>query len=374
MFHGVPMLDAVAGLSFAGGRDGIDVTSDLLELSLSAHARCAGPSGDRRVLAGRGACQRAEAHEPGFVAPLAARNGKTTICWEDGRCFAGAQDRRYMSPAYLLLDAIGSVDDALDAGGRAHARSAVGGVLDAYLAFGAEGFTDRSLHALLVSLLDYVTADWQDQRAAGTLTSLRDERTRDAIELVQGPVFANGLATLEALGGVEHALGRLSAYLYALLGDAGAREALTFGLGDALECTPGTSASDAAFRGLGALIVPQLDSVLSGKAPVDVQRGYLLQSLTLLRDTSTRDQAQVLTRVLANLSALRTRRGASPLHALYSILMRMQRAEPGSSAALDRADIELVLTSVADVLTDEQHGFERLYELVRCREASAGCH
>jgi hypothetical protein len=375
VYSALPMLEAVSKLTFEGGRDGIDVASDLLELSLSAHARCAGASGDRRVLASKGACDHAEAHEPGFAAPLTYRDGRATICWENGQCFADKNDRRFVSPTYVLLDAVGSVDDAIgdDADVRRHARAAVGGVLDAYLTFDDEGFRDRSLHALLASLLDYTTHTWRDDQTNGRLKTLRSERTDDAATFVQGPVFAGGLAALEGLARVEHTLDKLSAYAFAMLSQEDTRRALTGGLADALESRPGNAQDDALYHVAAKAIVPALDEVLAGKASASIDEGYLFRSLTLLRDTATRDDEQVLTRVFANLSSLRTKSGASPLDVLWSVLTRVERAEPGKSTLVNRADFKQMLTHMADVLTDHEHGFERLYDMLRCRNAGPGC-
>jgi hypothetical protein len=55
------------------------------------------------------------------------------------------------------------------------------------------------------------------------------------------------------------------------------------------------------------------------------------------------------------------------------VLTRVERAEPGKPNMLSRVDFKQMFTHMADVLTDHEHGFERLYDMLRCRNAGKNC-
>mgnify|MGYP006142863417 CR=1 FL=1 len=76
-----------------------------------AEAVGAGAAGDRRVIAGEGACDRALRGEPGFDKPFTYLSGRNHVCWNDGRCFDGAslRPRHYAAPLYVMLDALSAM-------------------------------------------------------------------------------------------------------------------------------------------------------------------------------------------------------------------------------------------------------------------------
>jgi hypothetical protein len=375
MYHSLPLLEVLDGLDF-GGRDGISVSADLLELTFSAHARCAG-GGDRRVIAGRGACDRALAGEAGFVKPLAYRDGRTTICWEDGRCFDAASDRRYTTPLYLLVDALGAVDDRIgdDAAARDALSLGTGGLLDAYLAVDAHRLADRRLHALAGAILDHTRERWAEERAAGKLAQLRSEMTSDAADAVQGPLVAGGLTVLAALREKEGSLDSAAAFLFGMLDETSQPanvRALVTGAADYLECVPASADTNATFRALARAILPNTPEVLAGKPAAPLAEGLAWQNLTLMADTATLDEANVLARVFSGLVTVPAGRH-SPLQVFMGLLSELQRATPGAGSALDRDDFRALLGSVADVLEDEERGFERLYRIVQCRGGGKDC-
>jgi hypothetical protein len=377
LYHSLPLLELLDGLDFGLGRDGIDVSADLLELTLSAHASCAGPEGDRRVLAGKGACHRAEAGQAGLRAPLTYRDGRATICWEDGRCFDGPADRRFVSPLYLMVDALGAVDDALgtDVAARDALDLGTGGLLDTYAHIEDHVLSDRRLHALAVALLEHTRERWAEESAAGKLAALRADFTSDAVDAVQSPLLAGGLTVLSSLLEKQGSLESAAAFLHGVL-DEGSQpdsvRALVTGAADYFEMVPADAERTAALRALSGAILPGAAELLAGKPAGPLAEGVTWQNLTLMSDTAALDEAGVLPRVLASFARAPAGRH-SPAQVFISILSDLQRAEPGSRASLDRDDFRRLLADLAEVMSDEERGFERLYRIVQCRAGGADC-
>jgi hypothetical protein len=60
----------------------------------------------------------------------------------------------------------------------------------------------------------------------------------------------------------------------------------------------------------------------------------------------------------------------APMHALFSVLSELNRAQPGAQTVLGRDDWRAMFTRMAEVMRDKDRGFERLFRIVQCRE---GC-
>jgi hypothetical protein len=392
VYHSYPLLERIAALDF-GGRDGISLSADIAELLLSPHAFCAPEGGDLRVVAGKGACDRAAAGEPGYRGPLTYRDGRAYICWNDGRCFDKDDNRRYPSPLYLLLDAIGKVEDRIDALDAQRGDvpweqtldysfdRARAGLFDTYLTVEDGLFADRRLRALLLAGFGYFRDRWAYERDAGTLSTFGRRMTDDTVEVVESPALAGLLGVLEGLSDHDKAMAALNRYgrfLFGSEGGEGQLRALVAGLADALESLPGDEDLMELTRTMALGILPNADALVREGGDVDtLERGLIWRNLELARESVAKDEKGVLGKVVRNLMALPDDARAVPFSALAEAVLAINRYAPGRTLGVPEAhgpmsseDWQNACTRIADVMQDERRGFERLYKIVQCREGS----
>lgn len=391
IYHSYPLLQQFETLQVGGG-DALGFSAKLAELLLSPHASCAPPGGDLRVIDGKGACDMlaagavasqpcdgAAARPDGFRKPLSYRDGRATICWNNGTCFDQADACRYASPLYLALDAIAGIDDRIgdDATLEGAYQGARAGVFDEYFSTSNGQLTDRRLRTLLLVGLGYVRERWAKESAQGTLGTLGPEMVQDAVELVQGPVFAGGLGVVEGLSANQQASAALNRYVASMLGGGASDKqvrALVASFADLLEAMPGDQNLLALIHVMASSIVPNAAEVVGQGAAPNFVDGMIWRNLDMLREVAGKDYARVLERVLNNAVALpgegTSDERASPMFALYDTLLAINRSAPGAHGSLTSQDWAHVFNLIADVMLDERRGFERLYEIVQCRDGS----
>ncbi|MDB4986487.1 MAG: hypothetical protein JWN04_1665 [Myxococcaceae bacterium] len=381
--NGLSLVQVLSQLRFDGGEDGLDIGAEVAEQMLSPHARCAGQLGDRRVIAGLGACDRQALGQPGFDPPFTYRSGQSNVCWNDGSCFDGkALPRRFASPVYVLLDALKAMETrAKSTPARNQAlHDLLSGLLDAYATVSHGQFDDRRVRALLISLLDYTRSRVDEERAAGRLASYGARTDRAAADFLHNPVIAGSVGMFENLQGRGSALTDLSNFSASVLSETGAQNnlrPLLAGLFDLVQLLPGDAQSNAALRSLGSMFSTQVDGALAGDgsplAPLD---SALVRNLYMLRQTAALDTGElsVLEQVLQNLARVPPGR-ASPLEVILDAVLATNRVTPGDSLTPSGDDLRIALSTMAGVMLDERRGFERLYDIVRCSQsgATAGC-
>jgi hypothetical protein len=378
LYESFELLEVLDRMDFSGGRDGIDVGAELAEQLMNPHARCAGTNGDRRVLEQKGACDKHAAGTSGLEPPVSYRDGRNSICWNDGRCFDGADlPKRYASPVYLVLDAISDIDGRIAADPEVDATfdQLRGLVIDTFASIENDALKDRLARALLIVGSEYMLDRIEAERAAGTLATLPAELTEDAIDLIASPVFAGGLDMLEALLDEPVALEEMTRFAFALL-DGGAENQALRGLlaaaADLVQTLPGDENTNALLRALAQSLVPNAQSLVAGGGDdIALDQGFMWQNLTLSRDTVALDDAGTMQKVLNNL--VRSAQGTPymPLETFVDAILAINRDDPSETGVLSAQDWSSVLTQVADVMLDERRGLERLYTLVQCRDADA---
>lgn len=380
LYHGLPLIRLLDELSIDGGPDGIDLSAELTEQLLSPHARCAGVTGDRRVLHGVGACDRHARGEPGLAAPLTYRDGRSFVCWEDKTCFDGMQRaRRFPSVLYLLLDAIGTVDDRLAGTPELDAafKTLTATLIDTYFKTSNGRFEDRQVRGLLSSLLDYTRERITEERGAGTLATLPARSNQDAADLLHNPIVAGMLGLSVNLSKHPEAITALRRYTASSLSEQGGQDnlrPLLAGLFDLVQLMPGDSETNAALQALASAFSSQVEAAVRGAqvtlAPQDSAIG---RNLSMLRETARLDTASssVLERMLGNAARL-PQSGASPLETILDVAVEINRVRPGEPATPSAEDLRVALQRIAQVMRDDKRGFERLYKIVRCTTGGSG--
>jgi hypothetical protein len=380
IYHSLPIMQALDEITLDGGPDGIDVSVEVAEQLLNPHAHCAGKSGDRRVIAGVGACDAALANTAGFEQPFAYRDGHTTLCYRDGRCFDGSANkpRRFASPLYILLDAINAIDDAtnLDPKKDRALRGLISGTLDAYLKIADKRFDDRRFRALLVEMVGYFRERLDEESKAGTLATLGKRTDEDAVDFVTNPIIAGALGLLPNLYGRGSAIADMARYSGALLSSQ--QRTLVAGLFDLVQLLPGDAETNAALRAVAIAFASNVKIALAGDATqlLRPELGAIGRNLYMLRKTAELDHANpsTLEKMFQNLATAQPGL-ASPLEVIIDVALELERKTPGQGTSPSAEDMQLFLTQVADVLTDDRRGFERLYRIVQCttKAGLVGC-
>ncbi|HEX5658559.1 MAG TPA: hypothetical protein VFX59_15255, partial [Polyangiales bacterium] len=372
--HALPIMQALDAITLDGGPDGIDISVEVAEQLLNPHAHCAGKAGDRRVIDGKGACDQG-----GTDAPFRYRDGRTTICYRDGRCFDGvANPKRWASPLYVLLDAVDAIDDAtnLDPKTDRALRGVVAGALDAYLPIRDDRFEDRRFRALLVELIGYFRERLDEERVAGTLSTFGQRTDADAVDFITNPIIAGVLGLVPSLHGRGTAIADMARYSGALLSSQ--QRTLVAGLFDLLQLLPGDAETNAALRATAIAFASNVKVALQGDGSqlLRPELGAIGRNLYMLRKTAELDRANpsTLEKMFQNVATAPPGR-ASPLEVIIDVALELERKTPGQGTSPSAEDLGLFLTRVADVLTDPRRGFERLYSIVVCttHAGAAGC-
>lgn len=379
LYNSFDVIEALDAMDFGGSRDGIDVAADLSEHLLSAHMGCAGESGERRVIDGKGACDLQAAGQSGLVAPLTYRDGTTSICWNDGTCFDGEQGRaqRFPTPIYMLLDAVKKIDDRINADPKVDAAfdAARAGIIDTYAAIEGDKLVDRKLRGLLIVGAQFMRDRWAAKEAAGELAQLRADLTADAIDLIGSPLFAGGLDMLEGLLEKPDALDELTRFSYALLTDSEDKQnvrSLLAAFADLVQALPGDESTNALLNLLAESTAPGVgDVVKDGKGTPSIESSVLWQNLTLSRDTVAKDEKNTLAKVFNNVVSSSTALPYTPLETFLDAVTSVNRAEPTQTGVLSAKDWGSVATKLSEIMLDERRGLERLYDLVQCRNDSS---
>jgi hypothetical protein len=389
IYHSYPLLEKLDEIAIGSG-DAIGFSAELMEYLLSPHAYCAPPGGDLRVVGGKGACDMLAAgpsapavcdattpRPKGYHRPLTYRDGRATICRNDGTCLNKPSDCHYASPLYLLLDALDEVDDRIgDSSTLAAAKEGVrAGLFDSYLTTNTKSeLSDRRLRALLLVMLDYLRDRWAAESKAGTLGKLAADMVQDSVDLVHNPVFAGGLGMIERLSQHDDAMTALNRFAGAWLGgakDEGQVRALIAVLSDVLEALPGDDGLRDLVRATASTVLSNASDVVESGAKYSLADGMIWRDVTLLRDVALKDDSGILGTLLNNAVALpgagTSEERASPMAELYDALLAFNRATPGAKGNLSADDWRSVFQEISGVLLDKRRGFERLYEIVECR-------
>lgn len=375
----VDLLEALDALPFHGG-DGLSAIVRSVEAWMNPHAYCAGPTGDKRVVNGKGACDAG-----GVRAPVAYRDGRDYVCWNDGTCFDGKEGRpkRFVSPLYLALDAASEVQRRSERDPELHkaARGVLSGLLDAYAEIEGGLLKHRRLRAVALTMGDYTRERYAEEKAAGTLGDYGARMTADMADLLDNPAVAGGLLTLEKLAAFPEVLPATSRFLHSLFDEerhpTQARAMLAF-TAEALQALPGDASAHALVRATSASFARNIDDFLAGKASeLDVENGAAWNTVFVFGEQAKADERNVIGRIMRNFARMPgdapNPARPLPLSALYDALIDINRVDPLQDTPHSAADLRAAFTRIADVMLDERIGFERMYKMMQCTTKAIVC-
>lgn len=291
---------------------------------------------------------------------LTTRTGATSITRP------GSEQVTALAPWHLLAQGIGSLFDAIDAGGERGAafEDGLSEAVDIFLRAAPDGeddyhFTNPRVRGVGLIVLDFLEARLQAHPAGPDRDAwLSQELPADAEELLAGPLVAGASDLVDALAAdpmARTAVEGLLAYAFDETRDPEAFATMATATIDLLQL---------ALRAQGEL-VPVARGI---GAVLDPDRGWLDPLLTLAATTGQADTAGVLAQTLRNL-VTEHQPGRTPIGDIIEGIAAVQRVEPLD--ALDErytaADYESLLSGIADFVNDEKRGLLKFVAIIRGR-------
>jgi hypothetical protein len=337
-------------LDVGGGRDGIDVLADFVPVLL------------------------APASSPG----LATRAGDTEIPWNDGSRTTG------VTPLQLVLLALRNADEAWASGdgptrveawrrGRdALARQ----LLDTRTLGEGYQFANRRGRAIVLLLLPFVLERLEFHRTAGDLDTWARDFTPDAEETLGGPLVVGLVRLLDRIQSEPEARDALVAFLAYLVdaaSDNDAQLATLYGAADLLQVLDDDTNIVPILHALSFALAPNAQELAAGSAgDPDTTASVANDALDLVQTVQGLDEDRVLTQILRNLVVLDADEN-TPLETILDVMSEINRTTPGAGGAYEPEDYERALGTSRDFMRDDDHGLERLYDVVQNRCIDMSC-
>jgi hypothetical protein len=253
-----------------------------------------------------------------------------------------------------------------------HARSALA---DQFFASNGKSFANRTGHALLLALLDFVKERVAHHRQAGDLNVWLSGLDGRAEGFARSPLVAATLDLVQAADahqGLHAELPALIAYLFDTQAEQQSFDSTLYALLDFVQVLRDDTNTVPTLRALSRLIAPNTPEAVEQGASLDMEQGALQRIETLLREVLRVDGQGALPALLSNLVtpySLGSGREETPLEAFIDVSAEVNRARPGRDLErqLQSQDFRAVFGQIEDFLLDERRGLERVYDLVQAR-------
>jgi hypothetical protein len=308
------------------------------------------------------------------------RDGTTTYATNTGYRFDGLEGRplRRVPPLYLVLDALRSMDAALDAAPErrekwdAASSTLLHQLFDVTRDGGSARIENRRGHSISLTLLPFVEERLREHIGLGDGRFWARDIEADAAELIGSASFASVVDVTESIREDAEAQDALVGLLEFLLADDSSDEALpstTAHLGDLLQAFPNDTNIIPLVQALAPALSPDVRSaILSGTRPT-TDLSVLDESLRVVRNMRERDERSTLARVFYRVVQPSVGADAeTPIDVLVDVVSQVNRQEPGARTVLRYEDFQAIFETVRDLLRDEASGIERLYDVVQQRE------
>lgn len=362
---------ATAGVTVRPGTDGVRALANATQVLVDPERSCTG-----------GSCATGT--------PLAYRDGRTWPCSNTGVCFDGVagRPRRYVSPIYLIVDALDGFDAAFAAPAidpQRHVRwlSARHVIANQLLrttgAVGSEQLADRRSRAILLTVVPFVRARIAAHRTAGDLDTWAPGLTGRAEIALGSPEATTILAVVDAIQRDPAARDQLAALASYLFDESSANDAFTstlVGTTDLLQLLADDADMTPLLNSLSTGIAPSARSLVltTSTAPPSTGGSAVDQTVHAIRAINDVDDTHALRRVLTGMVTIQSATGAdpvTPLETIIDVIAEVNRAHPGAGGTFGADDYRTFLGRTNDFLVDHDRGFERLYDVVQHRTLPA---
>ncbi len=314
---------------------------------------------------------------------LRYRSGRDHPCTSSGICFdgMGGRPRRYVSPLYLLIDGLASMDRALERDPARlmrwrSARTAIAEQLLRPTAGSSPRLANRRALALLRAVVPFARARIAEHRTAGDLTPWSRGLTARAESTLGSAATSAALDFLVAVEADPAARDAIAALVAYLIDDASANDALDttlLALADLLQVLEDDANLTPLLRALAVALASDPRAAVDTGAALTTDGAVTDATLTLIRRVDALDDRGALLAVLANLVSLPAESAAAspdetPLETIVDVIAEVNRRDPGAGGTLAADDYRAILETTRDFLRDEDRGMERLYRVVQERE------
>jgi hypothetical protein len=310
------------------------------------------------------------------------------LTYRDGTATAKTNlgdDVGYVSPMYLLLDALKGIDKSFATDehkarhdtwleGRSELIDALMGIEEVD---GKKRMEDRVGRAVNLKVLHFLQDRIAAHRDAGDLDQWAADLDDRLVTQLDKPLVGAALKFMDKAWEDEKAGKELSLLTKYLVDEGPGLEASILAGGDLLQLLD-DAVSIAPLLDLAAeAVAPGVtDSVdVSGKsfsaADGIARKMTELQNAISLIDTK---RPSTTAKLLKNLVSDSMGDGSTPLEAILDAIADTERVDPTkpTTAPLDRADLVSVVGAVHSFVSDEEHGLERLYEVIQHRKRGKG--
>ena len=347
------------------GYDGVQALAALLQVVLDPTRNCVG------------SCT---------TGSLKYRNGTSYITYNNGTRMdgQGGRPRRYPSPMYLLLDALGSVDDAWVGQDTRHTSwlQARSSLVDQFFTTEVVSmnrrFKNRRGHNILLLTLPFLRGRVEAHRTGAnptaqdtTARNWATAREASITDTLSGPVVAGVVRLLDSIDQDATARDSLLGLLQALMNEQQNPEgvsAMLYALSDALQLLDDDASVIPIVNTLSVALAANAQTVVTAGGSVSSDDATAARTVDLLQKTSALDTNGVLSRVLANAASQpATGNPITQIETLMDAIAEVNRATPGAGGPVDQTDVLAILDVVYEFLTNSDRGLERLYAVIENR-------
>jgi hypothetical protein len=310
---------------------------------------------------------------------LSYRDGRTTAATNLG------DDVGYVSPLYLLLDALKGIDRSFATAEHkdrlATWREARSELVDKMMAIeevdGKKRMEDRVGVVVQIKALRFLQDRIVAHRDAGDLEEWAGTLDDRLVEQLDKPIVGAALRFMDKAWEDEKAGAELARLTKYLVDEGPGLEASILAGGDLLQLLDDAVSLAPLLDLVAEAVAPGVtDSVdVSGKA-FSAAEGIARKTTELQNAISLIDTKRPSTtaKLFKNLVSDSMGDGSTPLEAILDAIAEVERIDPKkpTDAPLDRADLVAVLKSVHGFMSDGEHGMERLYEVIQHRKRGKG--
>ena len=302
-----------------------------------------------------------------------------------------------VTPAYLLTEALAGIDGAFDAYEKAHPedkdrranwRRARSQLVDQFLGVSGAGptatFKDAAIPKIAPILVDVLRAQLLAHcpTPGQTCDWAKTDLTQHATDTVGGPLMAAALDVVEAIRADANGRQELEAATQYLLDAASKNDALASILASTTDIVQ-VLRDDKNLVPLLHVLAAAMDKSTTDdsgnvkKSLVDAQMALLAKISGKYFDANNNeichrevDPNQVLPVALGHLVTPindGSFKGQTPLEVIIDVIADVNRVDPSQKydGTLERTDYKSVSDNVVDFLTNDQHGLEQFYEVIR---------
>ncbi|MEM9195940.1 MAG: hypothetical protein AAGF12_42630, partial [Myxococcota bacterium] len=286
-----------------------------------------------------------------------------------------------MTPLYQLLESLSEMDRRWELQPERRQEFLLGRAVFAEQFLATEPVGDevqlanRRGKALIEQGIRFVQARIAFHRADGDLDTWAEGLDERFANEVNKPVIAALIRFLDAVSQDEEArrvLVNLLGYLVDVASENDAFQSTLYGLADALMVVEDDDNLIPLLQGFAPAIAPNIDAALGDGIRPDLDGGATLDLLDLLRDIEAVDDGQTLERILENSVSVSSAADvgeaqATPLEVVIDVLAEVNRVTPNEGGSLRDPDYRAVFGQTVDFVRDEDHGLERLHEVLQAR-------